>query len=575
VAAAVRAEARARLATLSGRLQEQAARAARVPELRQALESNVDRPTFQDLFETEEWWAPQRAPGLAAALLVEGELRANGRTTPAAFWSSPLVAQARDRAVTGTVVGDGQVYLAAATPAGPAVLILGRHLGREELRSLAAPPLSAAALVEHKHVVATSSGEGVLAARLPALVEHEPATQELPGGGVVTTLALAPGLVLWLSSGPTAAGWAPTTVLLLVAALAALLGAGLAALRRPVVVPAKPERLTRAEPVNAPKDVAPPTQAAFALARTPIAVDMGRYRLLRPIGEGGMAELHLAAAAGPEGFTRHFVVKRLHPHLAHRPEIVSQFVDEARLQARLVHSNIVPVYDFGRAGDEYFIALEYVHGRDLDQLLQRHQEVTGRPLPLPVVGFVIGEVLRALAYAHSRTDRDGQPLGLVHRDISPGNVLVSFRGEVKLSDFGIAKAEQRLSHTEVGVVKGNLAFMAPEQARSGQVDQRSDLFSVGMVMLYCLTGQSLYRGEDMNPLLRAALGPQPQQLAALRDLPAEIAPVLERALAAEPAQRYQDAAEFARALDHLMTEGRAALIELIPQLFAEEMQEAF
>ena len=178
-----------------------------------------------------------------------------------------------------------------------------------------------------------------------------------------------------------------------------------------------------------------------------------------------MAEIFVAAAHGAEGFVRNFVVKRMHPHLARRRDAVNQFIDEGRLQSALVHSNIVPVFDFGRAGEEYFLALEYVHGRDLERLVRRHVEKFGRSLSAQVAFYILHEVLDALAYAHARTDQAGKSLAIVHRDVSPGNILVSMSGEVKLSDFGIAKAEGRMSRTEVGLIKGNVSFMSPEQAR--------------------------------------------------------------------------------------------------------------
>ena len=319
-----------------------------------------------------------------------------------------------------------------------------------------------------------------------------------------------------------------------------------------------------------------PTAAMVAMSRPSHPAQMGRYRLLKLIGEGGMAEVYIASAQGAEGFERHFVVKRLHPHLAMRKEIVSQFIDEARLQVRLQHSNVVSVFDFGRAGDEYFLALEYVHGRDLEQVMQSHRKVTGRPLPLSVVFHIAHEVLEALAYAHGRTTTSGDPLGIVHRDVSPSNVLISFQGEVKLSDFGIVKADGRVSQTDVGVVKGNVSYMSPEQARGESVDQRSDLFSLAMVMFYCLTGRSLYGGPThVNQLMRAAVGPVTEQFSQLSDLPPHAQDILARAIARDPASRFQSATEFARALVGFGSGARAELGELMRELFVDEMSDDF
>jgi serine/threonine protein kinase len=299
-------------------------------------------------------------------------------------------------------------------------------------------------------------------------------------------------------------------------------------------------------------------------------VTLGRYRLLERIGEGGMAEIFVAAAHGPEGFVRNFVVKRMHPHLARSRDAVNQFIDEGRLQSGLVHSNIVPVFDFGRAGEEYFLALEYINGRDVERLVRRHVETFGRSLPVQVAFYILHEVLDALAYAHARTDQAGKSLGIVHRDVSPGNILVSLSGEVKLSDFGIAKAEGRVSRTDVGLIKGNVSFMSPEQARGDPVDLRSDLFSAAVVLYYCLTAQFLYRDEQMfNRLVRAAIGPETAELTQLADLTPIARDVLRKALAMDADKRYQSAREFGRDLLGHFTAGRAELADLMATLFPE------
>jgi hypothetical protein len=312
-----------------------------------------------------------------------------------------------------------------------------------------------------------------------------------------------------------------------------------------------------------------PGLAPAVAARAPSS--MGRYTLLEQIGEGGMAEIHMAAVFGPEGFRRDFVVKRLHPHLARRKDVVSQFIDEARLQARLLHGNIVSVFDFGRAGDEYFLALEYVDGRDLDKIVHRHMQMFGRGLPLATTAYILHQVLDALAYAHNKADEQGRPLEIVHRDVSPGNVLVSYRGDVKLSDFGIVKAGQRVSRTEVGLVKGNASYMSPEQARGEVVDLRSDLFSTAVVMFYCLTGSALYRGETtLNQLMRAAVGPVTSQFDQIEELPVAVAPLLARALSLDPGTRFQTAAEFAADLSPLASTGKLELAALMDRLFPPE-----
>ena len=238
-----------------------------------------------------------------------------------------------------------------------------------------------------------------------------------------------------------------------------------------------------------------------------------------------------------------------------------------------MHSNIVPVYDFGKVGDEYFMAQEYIVGRDMIRLLERHVEKLGRPLDERLVLYVAHQVLEALAYAHSLTDPTGKPLGLVHRDIAPGNIMLTSRGEVKLADFGIVKAEGRLSTTDVGVVKGNVSFMSPEQARGQIVDARSDLFSLGLVMYYCLTNDPLYPGSGtFDQLMKAATGPRTEHIQLLRELPAAVSAVILRTLSVGPESRFQTAAEFATAIGSSIVNVKAEAAALMQQLFGDELR---
>ena len=301
--------------------------------------------------------------------------------------------------------------------------------------------------------------------------------------------------------------------------------------------------------------------------------NFGRYRLIDRLGEGGMAEIYTAVLHGAEGFRRVYVLKRLRPEVARNRSAVDQFIDEAKLGSSLVHSNIVPVYDFGKVGDEYFMAQEYIVGRDMIRLLERHVEKLGRPLDERLVLYVAHQVLEALAYAHSLTDPTGKPLGLVHRDIAPGNIMLTSRGEVKLADFGIVKAEGRLSTTDVGVVKGNVSFMSPEQARGQIVDARSDLFSLGLVMYYCLTNDPLYPGSGtFDQLMKAATGPRTEHITLLRNLPPAASAVILRTLAVGPESRFQAAAEFAAAIGPSIVSVKAEAAALMQQLFGDELR---
>jgi serine/threonine-protein kinase len=311
---------------------------------------------------------------------------------------------------------------------------------------------------------------------------------------------------------------------------------------------------------------------------TPVASDgsagqrFGRYQLLNRIGEGGMAEVFTAVATGVEGFSRVFVLKRLRPALSHNQEAVAQFIDEARLQASLVHSNIVPVFDFGRVADEYFMTQEYIVGRDLSRVVAGHYESRQDALGARLAHYIAFETLLALQYAHTRHDKDGQPLGIVHRDVSPGNVILSAEGEVKLADFGIVKSNKRVTQTQVGMVKGNANFMSPEQARGHHIDARSDVFSVGLVLLYCLTNHLPYEGEnDLEVLFKAASGPTAALQQEIDALPSPAREALGRALALDPADRFQSAAEFADILAPHIAGAKAEAAQLMKGLFGEAL----
>ena len=204
--------------------------------------------------------------------------------------------------------------------------------------------------------------------------------------------------------------------------------------------------------------------------------------------------------------------------------------------------------------------------------MRRHVEVYGRSLSVPVAFYIMQEVLEALAYAHARIDQNGQRAEIVHRDVAPGNVLLSFRGEVKLSDFGIAKADGRVSKTELGTLKGNACFMSPEQARGEAVDGRSDVFSAGAVLYYCLTAQFLYSDDQVmfKRLLRAAAGPALAEFSQIDQIPPLAANAIRRAVAPNQDDRYQSAQEFARDLIGHYTGGRSELADLMNELFPQE-----
>jgi serine/threonine protein kinase len=232
----------------------------------------------------------------------------------------------------------------------------------------------------------------------------------------------------------------------------------------------------------------------------------GRYALFDFIGKGGMAEIYLARAQTELGASRLCVVKQILPELAEHSQFAEMLIYEAKLAARLSHANVVQVFDLGRADERLFIAMDYVEGFDLNELLKRctKQKV---PLPLEFALLIVGEALKGLGYAHRRLDDEGKPLGIVHRDMSPSNILVSFEGEVKLCDFGIARATELVEPAGVesdDAIKGKAGYMSPEHARGEKIDARADVFAIGIVLWELLAGRRLYKRDDDLSLLEQA-----------------------------------------------------------------------
>jgi len=317
----------------------------------------------------------------------------------------------------------------------------------------------------------------------------------------------------------------------------------------------------------------PSEKHAIGTSGTKLPRVLGRYTLLEHLGQGGMADVYIAASYGAQGFRRTFVLKRIRPELAQDKAAVGHFVDEACLQAGLVHSNIVPVFDFGIVDGEYFMTEEYVLGRDLARLTERHAEQNTQPFDPRLAFYVARETLQALDYAHTRQDKEGRPLAIVHRDVSPGNIMVSLAGDVKLFDFGIMKSNKRISQTQFGMVKGNANFMSPEQARGQEVDWRSDLFSLGLVLYYCLAGRLLYQGEnDLELIHLAASGPSEADWEEIRKLPQPAPEILTRALAVDRNDRFQSAAEFSQALAPYVRHARSETADLMQTLFGEDLR---
>ena len=278
----------------------------------------------------------------------------------------------------------------------------------------------------------------------------------------------------------------------------------------------------------------------------------GPYRLVRQVAVGGMAEIHLAKTKGIAGFEKYVALKMIHPNFAEDEQFIQMLIDEAKIAVQLQHVNIAQTFDLGRVGDHYYITMEYVDGCDLYKILRRGSE-KDFDVPIDVAAFVGKEIATGLDYAHRKKDMAGQPLSIVHRDVSPQNVLVSHAGEVKLVDFGIAKATSKARQTAAGVIKGKYYYMSPEQAWGDKLDHRSDIFSAGIVIYEMLVGQMLYLEEDLHRLLdmvrRAEIDP-PSTLR--RDVPPQLEQIVMKALAKAPADRYQSGQELANDLERFM-----------------------
>lgn len=303
---------------------------------------------------------------------------------------------------------------------------------------------------------------------------------------------------------------------------------------------------------------------------------LGRYEILTQLASGGMASVYIARAQGVAGFERLVAIKVLHPHLAYEQEFISMFLDEARLAARIRHMNVVPTLDISDSqGDGYFLVMEYIEGDHLGALLGRAAK-QGERLPRPFVCRVIVDALQGLSAAHRLNDEKGNPLKLVHRDVSPHNILIGTDGIARLTDFGVAKAEVRMASTRAGQFKGKLSYMAPEQASTGTTDQRSDLFSMGIILWESFTGRRLFKGESnaatLNKLLHDPV-PKPSEL--WPDL-AEFDEVTIKALQRDPDERFQTAEEFVEALEQAA--GRAGVAStrrvaaVVRQLASEKIE---
>lgn len=307
---------------------------------------------------------------------------------------------------------------------------------------------------------------------------------------------------------------------------------------------------------------------------------LGRYQVINRIANGGMAEVFLAKAVGAMGFQRLVAVKLIHANFTRDPEFVNMFIDEARIAMHLHHRNIVQVFDLDSEDDTYFIAMEYVHGVNLYDLYERIAS-KGRWIEVPMALYMVAEVSKGLHFAHTRSGPDGRPLNIVHRDISPQNVLLSFEGEVKITDFGIATAAERLHQTAAGIVKGKYAYMAPERLEEKPIDARVDVFSVGVLLYELLVGENPFAGTSAVDTIENVLGkkiPTPSERGA--PVATRLDEICMKALARNPDDRYPDAqaladalTDYAMELTHArkdMAAGDSAIGNLLKEMFPEK-----
>ncbi len=558
--------------TLVGSLEVQVQNGTANPRLVAALDANVDQETLRDLLLTEPWWEPFRRAVDGYGLYSDETTAVVTSHLPVSFDAHALVHDARQahHPSSGLVQAAGQVLAVASAPVALTgrsdwpVLVATKVLDVGLVSGMAERAGASVAISDGRRLlVAATTGPGGGADDLSAL--KQALALPAPGvssssSGTVAALPLSGGLrilvgVAATSGEPNGMPLPPTVIAIL--AIGFVFAIGIFVL------------LARRTPEEPSIDVEIEGTAVAALTV------IGRYTLVDRIGQGGMAEIYSAVTTGEGSFRRPVVIKRLRPELAVDPNAIAQFCDEANLLSAFHHPNIVAVHDFGRWQNQYFLAEEYVPGRDLGRLLSRRFTRVQRPPPVEFIAYVAYEILKALDYAHTLQSDQGRPLGIVHRDISPENVMVSARGDVKLLDFGVGKAaEGRVAKTEMGVVKGNVTYMAPEQARGLEVDARADLYSLALVIYGSCTGQPLYTGETTYGLLmKAGVGPGPDERAAIEQLPGPFNAVVQHATAARLEDRYASAREMAAELEPWARHGAGLTGALVTELYGSELKD--
>ena len=302
-----------------------------------------------------------------------------------------------------------------------------------------------------------------------------------------------------------------------------------------------------------------------------MSASFGKYVIERQLAVGGMAEVYLGRQSGPAGFSKPVVVKRILPHLANDERFIRMFLDEARLAARLHHPNIVHIYELGDVGGAYFIAMEYVPGHSLAKLLSRAR-AAGKSIPVAVAARIVSKVCGGLEYAHAFKDEEGRRLGLVHRDISPDNVLVTPTGAVKMIDFGVARAASTDSGRQQGVIKGKFAYMSPEQVMGKRLDGRSDIFSLGIVLYELTTLQRPFgQADDLNAVEAIVHEPHAAPESLVPGYPPELAAIVGKALQKNRTRRYSKARDLERDLERFISDQKHYVSDREIGRLAEEL----
>lgn len=302
---------------------------------------------------------------------------------------------------------------------------------------------------------------------------------------------------------------------------------------------------------------------------------LGKYKLVQHLATGGMAEVYKAVYEVGEGIEKTCVVKRLLPHLSKNPEFIEMFRTEARVTAELSHANLVQVFQFGHEGDSHYLAMEYVRGQDLSTVLKRLRD-HGAVLPLPIALHIAAEVARALHYAHTRRDQNGRAMGIIHRDVSPDNILLSYQGDVKVTDFGIAKLADS-QKTQAGFIKGKVSYIAPEQAVGLDLDRRTDVFALGLVLHEMLTGEKVFTGaHELEIITKVSKEPIKPPSNVNPHLDYRVDDLVMRALQRNRDLRYKSAEEFRSAITETMASFRVRsdptqVGEYLRQMFSGEL----